>query len=203
MDDREYAEILTDAAFFVISGKGVDRFSVRALARWMKVSPAAILNDYSRGRTLAMIAGRFGQRWLAWSAGDPLFGPTPARVPLRLPEGPDEQLGIRVLGALQLLAEGERVRGNGVPASQLDRLREEELALLRQRLRDALRCCGAAPDDRHVAGIMALTRGLRETLADAESRLTPTEATEILSGYVAAAHATGCDGRLPDGEPVS
>ena len=34
---------------------GVDRFSVAAIARWMNVTPAAVLNDYSRARVLELI----------------------------------------------------------------------------------------------------------------------------------------------------
>jgi len=196
-DERDYPEILTDAAVHVLGGQGFDRFSVRALARWMKITPAAVLNDYSRARVLELINIRFGNRWLAWSASEPLFGPTPASVPLRLPEGPDERLGIGVLTALQLLAEGERVRGNPVPAYQLDRLRDEELALLRHRLESALSCCGGRSDDREVRAVMALIRGLRLALAEAQPRLTRAEASDALRDYVLSVtrHAPGCGDR--------
>jgi hypothetical protein len=205
-DDRYYPEILTDAAVHVLGGRGFDRFSVRALARWMKVSPAAVLNEFTRARVLEVINICFCRRWLAWSGSEPIFGPHPASVPLRLPEGPDELLGVRVLTALQLLAEGERVRGNPVPGYQLDRLRDEELALLRHRLGSALRCCGGRWDDHQVIAVMALTRGLRLGLAEAEPRLTRDEASDVLRGFVSSAtrHAVGCGDRqvaspVPDG----
>ena len=40
-DDCRYEEILTDAAVHVLATTGVDRFSVAAMARWMKVTPLA------------------------------------------------------------------------------------------------------------------------------------------------------------------
>jgi hypothetical protein len=198
-DDRDYPEILTDAAVHVLGGQGVDRFSVRALARWMKVTPAAVLNDYSRARVLELINICFCRRWLAWSGTEPIFGPNPASVPLRLPDGPDELLGIRVLSALQLLAEGERLRGNPVPGYQLDRLRDAELALLRHRMESALRCCDARADHSQLVSVIALIRGLRLELADAEPRLTLAEASEVLRDCIASAtrHAAGCgDGQV-------
>jgi hypothetical protein len=199
LDDRDYPEILTDAAVHVLDAQGVDRFSVRALARWMKVTPAAVLNEYSRARVLELINICFSRRWLAWSGTEPIFGPNPASVPLRLPDGPDELVGIRVLSALQLLAEGERVRGNPVPGYQLERLGDEELELLRHRLDSALRCCDARADDDQAVAVMALTRGLRLALAEAEPRLTLTQASQVLRGYVVSAtrHAAGCGDRQP------
>lgn len=39
----DYAEVITDAAVHVLEMRGVDTFSVSAMARWMKVSPEAVL----------------------------------------------------------------------------------------------------------------------------------------------------------------
>jgi hypothetical protein len=118
----------------------------------------------------------------------------PAPLPLRLPEGPDELLGVRVLTALQLLAEGERLRGNPVPGHQLDRLRDEEIALLRFRMETALRCCGASVEDSQVVAVMSLTRGLRLALAEPAPRLAREQASELLRDYVVlvSKHADGC-----------
>ncbi len=193
LDDRDYPEVLTDAAVLVLAGQGIDRFSVRALARWMKVSPAAVLNEFSRARVLELVNICFVRRWLAWSGMEPLFGPRPAAVPLRLPEDPDELVGVTVLKALELLAEGERVRGNPVPRYQLDQLRGQEQALLRQRLESALSCCEVMPDDLQVAGVMALTRGVREALAEAAPQLTPDQASEIMRAHVGSMHASSCE----------
>ena len=193
-DDVAYAEILTDAAIHVLGVRGIDRFSVRAMARWMNVGPAAVLNDYSRARVLDLVIICFERRWLAWSACESLWGPGASPVPLRLPATPDECLGIRVLSALEHLAEAELLRDNKAPAAHLDRLRREERALLGLRLRT--RCCSHDPAERVVDATMALLRGLRLALADVHPVLTGEAAIEILAEHVAArtVHRQGCVG---------
>jgi hypothetical protein len=197
LDDRDYREIMTDAAVSVLGVGGIDRFSVRAMARWMKVVPATILNDYNRARVLEIVIIRFAPRWLTWSGSQSMFGPSPSRIPLLLPSTPDERLGVRILSALQHLADAELLRGNKAPAIHLDRLREEELELLRFRLTPV--CCSNEPDDVVVQAVMAFIRGLRLSLSEGSSGLAVTDATDLLSHFVepAITHTAACaDGRL-------
>jgi hypothetical protein len=194
MDDARLPEILTDAAINVLGSGGIDRFSVRALARWMKVSPPAVLNDFSRARVLELIIISFEKRWLAWSGSEPIFGPAPAAVPLRLPATPDECLGVRVYSGLQQLAEAERLRDNPGPTTHLERLRDEELVLLRFRLEPPDRCCTCLIDDQAVAATLAMVQGLRLALADRSPVMTWSQACEALRQYASRAtvHTTQC-----------
>ena len=54
-DNPDLVEVLTDAAVEVLRTRGVDRFSVSALARWMKVTPEAVLNVHSRSRVVEIV----------------------------------------------------------------------------------------------------------------------------------------------------
>ena len=176
-----YAEILTDATVHVLGAQGIDRFSVRALARWMKVVPATVLGEYSRARVLELVVICFERRWLAWSASEAMYGPAPTGLPLRLPLTEDEKLGVRVHGALQQLAEAEQLRGNPAPSVHLARLRREEHELLRHRLGQLARLTGHhPPSEAAVSSTMALVTGLRVMLADPAAELSWTDACAAL-----------------------
>jgi hypothetical protein len=116
-------------------------------------------------------------------------------VPLCLPSTPDERLGVRVLSALQHLAEAEALRGNSAPAIHLGRLQREEQALLGMRMRPS--CCRQEPSGTAVQAVMALTRGLRLSLADEQPLLTHEVAVATLKDYVAAvtSHDAECAAR--------
>jgi hypothetical protein len=192
-DARPYPEILTDAAMHVLAGNGIDRFSVRAMARWMNVTPATLLGEYSRARILEMVIISFERRWLSWSGSVRMYGPAPSRIPLRLPATPDERLGVRVLSAVQHLADAERLRGNSAPAAHLDRLRREELALLKYRMTPV--CCSSPPEDAVALAVMAFISGLRLSLSEGDA-VGPTvdDAIDLLGRYVGPAvqHVEGC-----------
>src|SRR4051794_19417767 len=108
-DDVRYAQILTDAAISVLRIMATDRFSVSAMARWMKVEPPAVLGQYSRSRVLQLVCICFTERWLSWSS-TPDDEPTDAPFLLRLPGTAAEVHGVRVLAALRELARGEFMR---------------------------------------------------------------------------------------------
>jgi len=184
-DHPGYPEILTDATIHVLGARGIDRWSIRALARWMKVTPAAVLNDYTRARVLEIVIICFERRWLAWSASESMFGSSPTELPLRLPATQDEQLGVRVHSALQLLAEAERLRGNPAPTMHLERLRREEKELLRHRLEQLARHRGLRrPGEGVVGSTMAQVTGLRSALADPADDLTWSAACAALREHV-------------------
>src|SRR5262249_54396834 len=115
-DHRDYPEVLTDAAVHVLEMSGVAQFSVAALARWMKVSPEAIHNLYSRARVIELVIICFSRRWGYWTTSDHLWLRAEHPCPLRLPTTAEERHGVRVLRALEELARGERLRGNPLPA---------------------------------------------------------------------------------------
>ena len=180
-DHPDYPEVLTDATLHLLGARGIDRWSVRGLARWMRVTPAAVLNDYSRCRVLEIVIICFERRWLAWSASEALHGPAPTGLPVRLPQTEDEKLGVRVHGALQQLAEAEQLRGNLAPAVHLTRLRREEQELLRLRLRQLAGLKGYhPPSEAAVSSTMALVTGLRLTLADPAADLSWTDGCAAL-----------------------
>ncbi|HEX5088380.1 MAG TPA: hypothetical protein VFV89_11275 [Nocardioides sp.] len=196
-DSPVYADVLTDATVHVLGAKGIDRFSVRGIARWMRVVPSTVLGEFSRARVLELVCICFETRWLQWSGMESVWGPSPAEVPVRLPATEDEKLGVRVHNALLQLAEAERLRGNDAPKRHLDRLHQEELALLKLRMRS--QCCSAVPPHEVVRAVLAFTSGLRHALSNDLPGMTQPEAVAVLADYIAvrSAHAPGCeDGQL-------
>ncbi len=172
-DHRDYVEILTDGAVHVLETTGVDRFSVAAIARWMKVSPEAIHNHYSRARVLDIVTIRFSRRWLQWSVGDPRWLKAPHPCPLRLPRAADERHGVVVLQAITELARGERVRGNPLPTLRLAKLREDERELLGSRVTQLRSADIYGPvEDVELRNLNALLTGLRSALAEDPPGLT-------------------------------
>jgi AcrR family transcriptional regulator len=166
-DHRDYVEILTDGAVHVLETTGVDRFSVAAIARWMKVSPEAIHNHYSRARVLDVVTIRFSRRWLHWSVGDPRWLQATHPCPLRLPRTAEERHGVVVFHAFRELARGERVRGNPLPMLRLAKLREDEQELLGSRVTELSSADIYTPvADVELRSLSALLAGLRSALAE-------------------------------------
>jgi hypothetical protein len=188
----DYAEILTDATVHVLGARGIDRFSVRAIAAWMRVVPSTVLGEFSRARVLELVCICFEDRWLQWSSMESVWGPSPAAAPVRLPATEDEKLGVRVHDALLHLAAAEGLRGNCALKMHLDRLHQKELALLKLRMRS--RCCSAEPSDAAAAAVLALATGLRVMLAHDHPGLTHPLSVDALADYVAlmSSHSPEC-----------
>lgn len=130
------------------------------------------------------MTSRFCRRFLRWSLGDVAWIQSPI-CPLRLPQTSEERHGIRVLHALQELAEGERRRGHPLPGQHLARLREDEAEVLRSRLAQVSPAQFDSPvAEPDLRGLTALVRGLRASLVDDPARLTWTEACEQLDRAV-------------------
>jgi hypothetical protein len=181
-DNPREAEVFTDGAVHILAVRGIDQFSVRAIARWMRVSSAAILNEYSRARVLELITICFSARWLQWSgSGDWWSDPTAA--PLRLPETDDEVHGVRVMQALHQLALAERQRGNPLPVGHLSDLRRDELKMLGVRLRRYSSGLVQASDD-DVVKVMMVVDGLRVALAQPSPELSWADAHRLLEATV-------------------
>jgi hypothetical protein len=197
-ESRRYADILTDATVHILAEDGIDRFSVRAIARWMKVRPSTVLGEYPRARVLELVLIAFEKRWLAWSAAAGRRAGDMECVPLRMPSTPEERDGVRVHSALEHLAEAEALRKNPIPLRHLERLHAAERTLLKLRLRQD--CCSVEPAGGSVDVLMALIRGLRRDLALEPPRISLEAALDAVRQEVAriAVHAPDCDrdGRL-------
>jgi hypothetical protein len=191
-DHSDYAEILTDAAVHVLEMRGVAEFSVAAMARWMKVSPQAVHNLYSRSRAIEIVIICFCRRWLHWSASDYRWLHAEHPCPLRIPREPEERHGTRVLHALTELARGERVRGNPLPELHLAQLRTDEGELLRSRLAQLSPVQFYAPvEEIELNGLMAVLSGLRYTRAVDPASLTWEQACRAFARAVSAVAKPG------------
>lgn len=187
--DASFAGTVTDGAVLVLCRYGVDQFSISKIARWMGVTPSALLNDYSRSRLLAIIMATFGDRWLEWSTSS---GSLPPTVP-RLPETPDELEGVRVWSDLRRLADAAEIRGDPAARVQLGVIDQEEREQLGRRVVSLTRrCCPPHPAD--VAVLVALTTGLRLDLAATAPGLDVRHAREVLQRGVEAltSHSPEC-----------
>ncbi len=209
-DHVDYAEILTDAAVHVLETRGVARFSVSAMARWMKVSPEAVLNIYSRSRAIEVVTICFCRRWLRWSMSDVRWIMSEPACPLRLPTSAAERHGVRVLRALDELAEGERVAGNALPAQHLAGARKEEAEVLRFRLAQLSPAQLHTPvSEADLWGVLSLARGLRSSLADHPAPMSWSQACELLGQAVRAVASpapgapTTPPGQHPSHEPAA
>ena len=187
--DPRLAEIVTDGAVHILAGHGVDRFSIRAIARWMRVTPAYLLNDFSRARLVEIILITFGDRWIQWCGAET----APNGVGLRLPETPDECAGVRVRAALEQLADAEWLRGNPLPAHQVSDMAAREASLLAHRMHAASPPC-CAPGRDEVIGVQALLHGLRQQMASPESPMPLDRARSVLDSATAGltSHRPGC-----------
>lgn len=182
-DDPRLPEIFTDATVHILAARGIDQFSVRAIARWMRVAPATILNEYSRARLLELVVICFSQRWLAWSGSGDWW--SERACPLRLPRTDAERHGVRVLAALEQLALAVHQRGNPLPLGHVRRLYRDELDLVMARL---ARHPGleASRRDRYARLVQASVRGLRAALAVPDPSLSWEEAVEVIRAIEAA-----------------
>ena len=209
-DHVDYAEILTDAAVHVLETTGVDRFSVAAMARWMKVAPEAIHNRYSRARVLDVVMICFARRWLRWSVGDARWLQADHPCPLRLPRTAEDRHGVVVLQALTELARGERVLGNPLPGFRLAQLRKDEAELLDDRVTQLNSADIYTPiADVELRGLMALLTGLRSGLAEDEPGLSWGVACEVFAKAASEVARSGRDARpmrsdrSPQSEPAA
>lgn len=209
-DHRDYREILTDAAVHVLETTGADRFSVAAMARWMKISPEAIHNHYSRARVLDLVTICFSRRWLHWSVSDSFWLRADHPCPLLLPRTAEERHGVVVSRAIVELARGERVRGNPLPELRLAQLRDDERELLDSRLTQLNPAdVYAPPDDVELRGLMALLSGLRSGLAQDPPELSWEAACDLFSRAASAAAGSGraapsrSSGPNPPNEPAA
>jgi hypothetical protein len=123
-DSARYDDILADGVVHLLRTSGVDGLSVRALARWMKVTPSAVTQRAGRADSIVLIARALGQRWLQWSARQLVLGaPGP-------PSSEAEAHGVRVWHLVAELARTEAAAGRRAAAEVIDDVWARERAVL-------------------------------------------------------------------------
>lgn len=179
-DSADLGDMLADGAVAVLAERGLERFSIAAVARWVGWTPPVLYQRFpgplgTRRRVLQVIVLVLGRRWLQWSCARLLLE-TPE---LRLPADELERRAVRLWAAVRELARGEQATGNPHPEEGLDRLREEEAAMVAAELG---RWCGRRLAVADVIGVIALADGLRTELAAPIARVDLDTAQRILRG---------------------
>lgn len=178
LDSPALSDMLTDGAVDVLAERGLDRFSIGAVARRMDMSPQAVSNRFpssegGRPRVLQLITVTFGKRWLAWVT--PGLAAEPPMI--RLPENDAERHGVRVWLALAELARGERARGNTGLESAVGWVRSREREDLAVSLEQ---WTGSRIPPDEVMSIVVLVEGLRAELASGDPHLNVETGHELL-----------------------
>lgn len=168
-----YDDILTDAAVHILREHGLRGLSIRAVADWMRITPAAVSHHVNRDQLMVLVSGRFGARWLGWI----LQRTFTDGVLALLPPDEDEIYGVRVWLALAELGRNHLEVGE-----QLRDVRREERDILHRVTQGRLD--SAAADT-----TLALVDGLRALLCPpaaclAGDRLSLTEARASLDAHV-------------------
>jgi hypothetical protein len=193
--DPTFEGIVTDGAVHVLERHGVTGFSISKIARWMRVTPSALLNDHSRSRLMEIVVMTFGDRWLEWSTTteSPSSAALSSSAALRLPQTRDELRGVRAWADLRRLADSAEVCGDAAARVRVAEVDCAERDLLGQLVTSlAPPCCPPSRVD--IAVLMALTTGLRLDLAATAPALELRQAREVLQRGVDALtlHAGTC-----------
>lgn len=171
------ADIWTDGLFELLRSRGIDSFSVSALARQLDVTPAAVLQQRSRQGLLQDVVIAFGRRWLDWCV-PPLFGPA---IPGSLPRTEHERRGVRCWQALQEVARGADAAGDPASLAHIRLVRQEETDWTEIRLS---RLLDRDLTKSEVTMTLVLLDGLRSDLTAPNPRLSAEEADTILLDHV-------------------
>jgi hypothetical protein len=157
-DARDYAEIFADGLVITLGERGLAAWSVGAVARWMKISPAAVLQRYSRARFLEVALIAFSRRWLAWTNTPDFRDEDSDLVVAALPRTVAERHGVRVWYLRGELARGELLAGRPELERKFAAVEERAHGMLARRLAVAL---DRVPTDREALETAALVAGLR------------------------------------------
>lgn len=115
-----HRDIVTDGFVRLLADSGLDAFSMAALARWMKVSAAAVAQRASKAETLHLIAASMAERWVGWAG--PVWVPEGRDLlPTPLPITAAEALGVRAWVLVGELARTRAAAGDAQPAEALTR----------------------------------------------------------------------------------
>ncbi|GAB3859056.1 hypothetical protein GCM10028801_19870 [Nocardioides maradonensis] len=171
------ADIATDAVLLSLEAGGVEQISLSTVARSEGRTASALHHRHgSRAQFLEVVVGRFCRRWIQWVHGAGFAG----SLPIRLPEGDDELLGMRAWPMICAVAEGERRAGRPACAELVADVRRDERLHVRDCLR-ARRADRLPPSDHHLEVVMSLAEGIRASIADPDRGVTLTEGRAILT----------------------
>lgn len=176
-DAAGYPAIFADGIVHLLARRGLDRWSVGEIARWMKVTPAAVLQSFSRSRVVHLAVLEIGKRWVKWAASPPYA----KGIPASLPESDEERHGVRVWALLGELARSERMAGRAEPEEAYVAAQREEVAFLHSRLEGLLE---RTATEQEVLETAALVTGLRALLVEPEPGLAVADAEGVLREHV-------------------
>jgi hypothetical protein len=171
------ADIWTDAVFQFLHSHGIHTFSVSALARELRVTPAAVLQRQSRRDLLSDVVLTFGARWLWWSLQPSYAEP----IPGRLPSTDHELHAVRVWQALCEVARGAAAAGDPELLEHVRWVRTEESAQVGFALD---RLLDRPPEQSELDLTLVLLDGLRRELAAPDPRITLDQARDVLVRHV-------------------
>ncbi len=157
LDSANREDMLTDAAVNVLAGEGAVGLTLRAVADWLKVTPARVSQMVSRRQLPYVVTARFAQRWSSWVE----YQRWRHGVHALLPAEADEIAGVRVWLALTELA-----RSRPDLAEVLDLSRDRERAALAD-------IDGVALEPHEVDLVLATADGLRVGLCRVEGLSIP------------------------------
>ncbi len=171
-------DMLTDAAVHVLAFNGALGLTTRAVADWLRVTPARVSQMVRREQLTFVVAARFANRLLdhiersMWSEGSAAL----------LAVADENVAGIRVWLALCELG---RERADLA----------EVLARARGRERAVLAGLDLGLDDDELELVMANVEGLRARLCDPSDALAPEDARSMLARLLELLGAKGTRGR--------
>lgn len=173
-----YPAIFADGLVHLLGRSGLDRWSVRELARWMKVTPAAVLAKYRRADVLVMAVSEYARRWVAWAG----YPPYDSGLPASLPASAEEVHGVRVWWLLGELARSERLAGRPAAEEVYLAAEREERAFLARELEVLVERRVSTED---LTATAALVAGLRALLVAPAPALSAEAAQQVLHAHVA------------------
>jgi AcrR family transcriptional regulator len=172
------ADLLTDAAYQVLATVGVDRLSMGAVARNLRMTSSAVSQRAgSRAQFVEIVVVRFGGRWRRWVEAPVTFDELPARLPV----DELERHGVVVWRALRELARGEALAGRPAAIEAIRSVDAAERVRLSGELRRRL---GRTPTEDEVDGLLALLDGVRGRMVDRASPLPLEQARAVVLRYV-------------------
>ncbi|HJQ04569.1 MAG TPA: hypothetical protein VJ872_03955 [Nocardioides sp.] len=175
-DSFNTAEDALNAVVLLHESGGVDQITMGAVARLLKMSRSSVHQAHGNitGFYVSLIS-RFSFRWHDWFStgyGDP--------TPVRLPDAPSDQVGVRVWSSLRTLAAAQAQAGNTEPWQAVERVLGWERRFLGSAIRDA---GGPWPEPATINGLLAFADGLRLQMVAPIDPLPAGDASELVLGY--------------------
>ncbi|GAB4008334.1 hypothetical protein [Nocardioides ultimimeridianus] len=175
-DSFNTAEDSLNAIVLLHESGGVDQITMSAVARSLNMARSSIHQAHGNitGFYVSLIS-RFSFRWYDWFSrgyADP--------TPVRLPEAPSDEVGVRVWSSLRAVAAAQAQAGNREPWQAVERVLGRERRFLADAIRDAH---GSWPEAAKVDGLLALADGLRTQMVSPIEPLPLGDASTLVLGY--------------------